>query len=129
MSDFIPLAGILAGIIIPLAVFLLLYHEEKGKRETVLEIAKHLDDAKKVQELLAIFEERKKEPIDYRRGGVITLFVGFGVYLLGLVALGSFIEGAGMLVSTIGLGVLVAGYLYPNTSKEITRAVEEFENK
>ena len=55
MSDFIPLAGILAGIIIPLAVFLWLYHEEKGKRETVLEIAKHLDDAKKVHELLAIF--------------------------------------------------------------------------
>ena len=129
MSDFIPLAGILAGIIIPLAVFLLLYHEEEGKRETVLEIAKHLDDAKKVQELLAIFEERKKEPIDYRRGGVITLFVGFGVYLLGVAALGSFIEGAGMLVSTIGLGVLVAGYLYPNTSEEITRAVEDFENK
>ena len=39
---------------------------------------------------------------------MITLFVGFGVYLLGLVALGSFIEGAGMLVS-LGLGVLVAG--------------------
>ena len=129
MSDFIPLAGILAGIVIPLAVFFWLYHEEKGKRETALEIAKPLDDAKKVQELLAIFEERKKEPIDYRRGGVITLFVGFGVYLLGVAALGSFIEGAGMLVSTIGLGVLVAGYLYPNTSEEITRAVEEFENK
>ena len=39
MSDFIPLAGILTGIIIPLAVFLLLYHEEKGKRETVKESA------------------------------------------------------------------------------------------
>ena len=129
MSDLIPLAGILAGIIIPLAVFLLLYYEEKGKRETVLEIAKHLDDTKKVQELLAIFEERKKEPIDYRRSGVVTLFVGFGIYLLGAVALGSFIEGAGMLVSAIGLGILVAGYLYPNTSEEITRAVEEFENK
>ena len=129
MSDLIPLAGILAGIIIPLVVFLLLYHEEKGKRETVLEIAKHLDDTKKVQELLAIFEERKKEPIDYRRSGLVTLFVGFGIYLLGAVALGSFVEGVGMLVSAIGLGVLVAGYLYPNTSEEITRAVEEFENK
>ena len=129
MSDFIPLAGILAGIIIPLAVFLLIYHEEKGKRETALEIAKHLDDAKKVEELLAIFEKRKKEPIDYRRSGMVTLFVGAGIYLLGAAALGSFIEGAGMLVSAIGLGVLVAGYLYPNTSEEITRAVEEFENK
>lgn len=81
MSGFIPLAGILAGIIIPLVVFLLLYYEERGKRETVLEIAKHLDDAKKVQELLALFEERKKEPIDYRRGGVIKLFAGFGIHL------------------------------------------------
>ena len=129
MSDFIPLAGILAGIIIPLAVFLLIYLEEKGKRETALEIAKHLDAAKKLEELLAIFEKRKKEPIDYRRSGVVTLFVGVGIYLLGAAALGSFIEGAGMLVSAIGLGVLVAGYLYPNTSEEITRAVEEFENK
>ena len=60
---------------------------------------------------------------------MITLFVGFGVYLQGLVALGSLIEGAVMLVSTIGLGVLVAGYLYSNTSEEITRAVEAFENK
>ena len=32
MSDFTPLAGILAGIVIPLAVFFWLYHEEKAKR-------------------------------------------------------------------------------------------------
>ena len=62
-------------------------------------------------------------------GTTNTALISFGVYLLGAAALGSFIEGAGMLVSTIGLGVLVAGYLYPNTSEEITRAVEEFENK
>ena len=60
---------------------------------------------------------------------MVTLFVGFGIYLLGAVALGSFIEGAGILVSVICLGVLVAGYLYPETSEEITRAVEEFESK
>ena len=38
--------------------------------------------------MLAIFDERKKQPIDYRRGGVITDFVGVGIFLLGLVALG-----------------------------------------
>ena len=129
MSDFIPLAGILAGIVIPLAVFFWLYHEEKGKRETALEIAKHLDDAKKVQELLAIFEERKKEPIDYRRGGVITAFVGIGIYILGYVSMGNFFEGIGLLVATIGIGSMLAGYLYPNTSEELTTAVEKFEEK
>ena len=36
----------------------------------------------KVEELLKIFEDRKKEPIDYRRNGVITLFVGIGYICL-----------------------------------------------
>ena len=125
----IPLFGILAGIIIPIAVFIWQYHEEKGKRETVLEISKHLDDPSKLEELLKIFEERKKEPIDYRRGGVITTFVGIGLYLLGFLALGSILEGVGALVGLIGIGTMIAGYLYPNTGKELTDAVEEFEKK
>jgi len=33
------------------------------------------------------------------------------------------------LVSAIGLGTLLAGYLYPNTSEELTNAVEEFEKR
>jgi hypothetical protein len=33
------------------------------------------------------------------------------------------------LVGAIGLGTLLAGYLYPNTSEELTNAVEEFEKK
>ena len=125
----IPLFGILAGIIIPIAVFIWQYHEEKGKRETVLKISKHLDDPSKLEELLKIFEERKKEPIDYRRGGVITTFVGIGLYLLGFLALGRILEGVGVLVGLIGIGTLIAGYLYPNTGKELTDAVEEFEKK
>ena len=125
----IPLFGILAGIIIPIAVFIWQYHEEKGKRETVLEISKHLDDPSKLEELLKIFEERKKEPIDYRRGGVITTFVGIGLYMLGFLALGRVLEGVGALVGLIGIGTIIAGYLYPNTGKELTDAVEEFEKK
>ena len=125
----IPLFGILAGIIIPIAVFIWQYHEEKGKRETILEISKHLDDPAKLEELLKIFEERKKEPIDYRRNGVITIFVGIGLYMLGFLALGRVLEGVGALVGLIGVGTLIAGYLYPNTGKELTDAVEEFEKK
>ena len=125
----IPILGILTGIIIPVSVFIWLYYEGKGKRETALEIAKHMDDPSKVEELLGIFDERKKEPIDYRRGGVITIFVGIGIYLLGVAALGSFFEGVGLLVGAIGVGTMIAGYLYPNTSEELTNAVEKFEEK
>tara|TARA_B100000676_G_C17762769_1_gene672475 strand:+ start:182 stop:580 length:399 start_codon:yes stop_codon:yes gene_type:complete len=124
----IPILGISAGIIIPLAVFIWQYYEEKGKRAAVIEISKNLDDPSKVEKLLAIFDERKKQPIDYRRGGVITAFVGVGIFLLGLVALGPLLKGVGLLVCTIGIGTMIAGYLYPNTSEELTNAVEEFEN-
>lgn len=125
----IPILGMLIGLIIPIAVFVWLYFEGKGKRETVLEISKHLDDPQKLEELLKIFEDRKKAPIDYRRNGVITLFVGIGLYLLGYVAIGFVLEGVGLLVGTIGIGTLIAGYLYPNTGKELTDAVEEYEKK
>ncbi|MDC3123766.1 DUF6249 domain-containing protein [Gammaproteobacteria bacterium] len=129
MSDLVPILGVLTGIIIPLAVFFWLYQDDKDKRQTVLEIAKHLDDPGKVEQLLGIFDERKKEPVDYRRGGVITLFVGVGIYLLGMIVLGRFFEGIGLLVSAIGAGVMIAGYFFPNTSEEITSAVEKFEEK
>ena len=124
----IPILAISAGIIIPIAVFIWLYYEEKGKRAVVIEIAKHLSDPSKVEKLLTIFDERKKQPIDYRRGGVIAMFVGIGIFLLGFVALGALFEGVGLLVCAIGVGTMIAGYLYPNTSEELTNAVEEFES-
>ena len=125
----IPLAGMLIGIIIPLAIFLWLYHENKNKYAAVVEISKNLDNPSKAEELIKIFEDRKKEPIDYRRSGVITLFVGIGIYLLGAIAMGRFFEAAGALVALIGIGQIIAGYLYPNTGKELTDAVEEYEKK
>ena len=67
MENLIPIFGIISGIVIPLAVFIWLYFENKGKRATILEISKQLDDPSKLQELLRIFDERRKEPIDYRR--------------------------------------------------------------
>lgn len=129
LGELVPILGVLTGIIVPVSAFVWLYHDEKNKREAVVEIAKHLEDPLKVEELLTLFDERKKEPIDYRRGGVITLFVGVGIFLLGLVFLGSLFQGIGLLVGAIGVGVSIAGYLYPNTSEELTDAVERFEEK
>ena len=127
MENLIPIFGILSGMVVPIAVFIWLYLEGKGKRETVLEISKNLEDPSKVEELLKIFEERKKEPIDYRRNGVITIFVGAGLWFLGYIALGVILKGVGAMVGLIGAGTMIAGYLYPNTGKELTNAVDDFE--
>lgn len=125
----IPIFGMFTGIIIPIAVFIWQYKDAKGKREAVIEISKNLNDPSKVEELLNIFEERKKEPIDYRRGGVITLFVGIGLFCLGMFFIGNILKGAGIFIGLIGIGVMIAGYLYPNTEKELTDAVDHFEKK
>jgi hypothetical protein len=127
--ELIPIVGMLTGIIIPLSVFLWLYHDAKNKRATVLEISKNIDDKEKLNELLTIFDERKKEPIDYRRNGLITTFVGIGLYFLGVFAIGNILKGVGALVGLIGLGTFMAGYLYPNTGKELTDAVDEYEKR
>ena len=129
MEILIPLAGISVGVIVPLAVFFWQYHETKHKNETILEISKNLDDPTKLERLLSIFDERKKEPVDYLRGGLITIFVGVGIYFLGFAAMGSFFKGVGLLVGFIGIGTMLAGYIYPNTSEEITKAVEDFEER
>jgi hypothetical protein len=125
----IPILGILTGIIVPVSVFIWLYFESKDKNKTILEISKNIDDPSKLEDLIGMFDERKKEPIDYRRTGVVTLFTGVGLFLFGVFFLGSVLKGVGALVAAIGLGQIIAGYLYPNTSEELTNAVEEFEKK
>ena len=90
-GDIVPVIAVSTGIIVPLSVFYWLYHEGKGKREAVIEIAKHLDDPPKWKNCWGSLTS-VKEPIDYRRGGVITLFVGVGIYLLGAVSFGSFFK-------------------------------------
>ena len=129
VETLVPLSGLVVGLAIPLAVFYWLYLEQKDKNKTILELSKNIDDPSKVDNLMQLLEERKKQPIDYRRTGVITLFTGIGLFLFGVFFLGSILKGVGSLVALVGLGQIVAGYLYPNTSEEITNAVNEFEKK
>ena len=129
IGEIIPILGILTGPVIVISVFIWLYKENKNKYAAVIEISKNLDDPSKAEELIKIFEDRKKGPLDYRRSGVITFFVGIGIYLLGVIAMGRFFEAAGVLVAFIGAGQIIAGYLYPNTGKELTNAVEQYEKK
>ena len=125
----IPILGILVAIIIPLSVFIWLYLESKDRNRTILEISKNLEDPSKIEGMIEMLDERKKEPIDFRRTGVITFFTGLGLFLLGVFFLGSLLKGVGALVASIGIGQVIAGYLYPNTSEELTNAVEDFERK
>ena len=54
----------------------------------------------------------------------LGLFLVLGLFLFGVFFLGSILKGVGALVAAIGLGQIIAGYLYPNTSEEITLAVD-----
>tara|TARA_B100000575_G_scaffold41948_1_gene29513 strand:- start:272 stop:667 length:396 start_codon:yes stop_codon:yes gene_type:complete len=125
----VPILGIMTGIIVPIAVFIWLYFESKDKNKTILEISKNIDDPSKLEDLVGLLDERKKEPIDYRRSGVVTLSVGIGLFLFGIFFLGAILKGVGALVGAIGLGQIIAGYLYPNTSEEINKVVESFEKR
>ena len=125
----VPVLGIMTGIIVPVSVFVWLYLESKDKNKTILEISKNINDPSKVEDLIGMLDDRKKEPIDYRRTGVVTLFTGMGLFLFGVFFLGSILKGVGALVAAIGVGTIIAGYLYPNTSEELTNAVENYEKK
>ena len=126
--------GVLTGwvaILMPvLLIWVIFYYSTKNDKEkyaTMVEIAKNLENPSDVEDLLENFKEKKK-PIDYRRTGVITIFVGLGLLLFGLVNI-AVLKGVGLLVICIGFGSLIAGYIYPNNSHEIAEAVEKFEKK
>ena len=129
MFELVPVLGILVAIIIPVSVFIWLYLESKDRNKTILEISRNLDDPSKIQDMIDLLDERKKEPIDYRRTGVITLFTGIGLFLFGVFFLGSILKGVGALVAAVGAGQVLAGYLYPRESEELTSAVDAFEKK
>jgi hypothetical protein len=120
--------AILMPVLIILVIFFFVHKMNKDKYDTIIEISKNIEDPSQIKDLLEDLQEKKK-PIDYRRSGVITLFVGVGLSLLGWTIVISAIQGAGFLVAAIGIGSIVAGYLYPNDSAEITKAVEDFEEK
>ena len=131
MGELVPVLGVLTGIIIPLGVFVWLYLSDKNKNETILEMAKQIDDPGEIKELIRTLNsgDKPQKPIDYRRTGVVTLFVGIGLILFGIFFLGDILIGVGALVVAIGAGQIVAGYLYPRESEEITEAVEDFEKR
>ena len=126
----IPIIAVSLPAIIILIVFAYESRNKTKKYDTIIEVTKNISDPEEIRDLIKGLEDnQKKSPIDLRRSGVITIFVGAGLFMLGWIAIGEILKGVGALVSLIGAGQIIAGYLYPNTGKELTDAVEEYEKK
>jgi hypothetical protein len=120
--------AILMPVLLIFVIFFFRSKMDKDKYNAMIEISKNIQDPSEIKDLLEDLQEKKK-PIDYRRSGVMTLFVGLGLSLFGIFSSIDILRGVGLLVAAIGIGSIVAGYLYPNDSVEITKAVENFEEK
>ena len=125
----IPYVAILMPVLLLGVIFFFDNKSKKEKYAAIIEISKNIQDPSEIIGLLEDLKEEKKQPIDYRRSGVMTLFVGLGLSLFGTFSSIGILKGVGLLVAAIGVGSIVAGYLYPNDSVEITKAVEDFEKK
>ena len=121
-----PIIAVSLPAIIILIVFVYESRNKKMKYNTIIEVSKNISNPDEVRDLLESLQDKKKSPIDLRRSGIITIFIGAGLFMLGWIAIGEILKGVGALVALIGIGQMVAGYIYPNQSEEINKVVEEF---
>ena len=125
----IPILGILLPVLIILIVFVNESKQKKYKYDALIEVSKNVEDSKEISNLLKSFKENKSKK-DLRRTGLVTLFTGIGLAALGKFGLSlDILFGVGLLVMFIGLGQMIAGYVYPNQPDEITDVVESYEKK
>ena len=125
----IPIFAILMPVFIVLIALFYESRNKKNKYDAIIEVSKNIKDGEKIQELVESLKE-KKSSTDLRRTGLITIFTGIGLSLLGYYGLGvDVVFGAGLLVAFIGIGQMIAGYVYPNQPDEITNTVESYEKK
>ena len=129
MALLIPIIGILLPVFIVLIVFVYESKQKKYKYDALIEVSKNVKDSEEISNLLKSFKENKSNK-DLRRTGLVTLFTGIGLAAFGEYGLGlDVLFGVGLLVMFIGIGQMIAGYVYPNQPDEITDVVESFEKK
>ena len=129
MALLIPILGILLPVLIVLIVFVNESKQKKYKYDALIEVSKNVKDSEEISNLLKSFKENKSNK-DLRRTGLVTLFTGIGLAALGEFGLNlDIFFGVGLLVMFIGLGQMIAGYVYPNQPDEITDVVESYEKK
>ena len=129
MALLIPILGILLPVLIILIVFVYESKQKKYKYDALIEVSKNVKDSKEIGDILKSFKENKSNK-DLRRTGLVTLFTGIGLAALGEFGLKlDILFGVGLLVMFIGVGQMIAGYVYPNQPDEITDVVESYEKK
>ena len=130
LGVFIPIIAILLPVFIVLIVFVYAAKSKKYKYDALIEVSKNVKDTEEISDLLRSFKEGKKSNKDLRRTGLVTLFTGIGLAALDKFGLETgVLFGVGLLVMFIGLGQMIAGYVYPNQPDEITDTVESYEKK
>ena len=130
MALLIPILGILLPVLIILIVFVYESKQKKYKYDALIQVSKNVKDSEEISNLLKSFKESKKSNKDLRRTGLVTLFTGIGLAAFGEYGLSlDVLFGVGLLVMFIGIGQMIAGYVYPNQPDEITDVVESYEKK
>ena len=130
LSLLIPIFGILLPVLIIFIVFFYVSKNKKNKYNALIEVSKNMKDSDEVKDLLNSFRQGKKSNTDYRKSGLVTIFTGVGLAAFDYYGLKTdIVFGVGLLVMFIGVGQMIAGYVYPNQADEINNAVESFEKK
>ena len=130
LSLLIPIFGILLTGLIIFVVFFYESKNKKNKYNALIEVSKNMKDSDEVKNLLNSFRQGKKSNTDYRKTGLVTIFTGVGLAAFDYYGLKTdIVFGVGLLVMFIGVGQMIAGYVYPNQADEINNAVESFEKK
>ena len=129
LGVFIPILGVLLPAIIVWIVFVYNTRNNKNKYDAIVAASQNINNPEDIKELLVGLKDRKSS-LDLRRSGVVTIFAGIGLFFFGYFGLQErVVYGSGLLVAFIGIGQMIAGYIYPNQSEEINKAVENFEKK
>lgn len=117
--EFFPFILAILGLMFPLVILPIIFGFESRSEarfhdtlKTLIENGQTLDE----QTLSGIPGYKKKNPRNDVRSGVITAGTGLGIALLGKVALGTFVFGAGVLVLCIGASIAAYG-LFGKQSK------------
>ena len=130
LSLLIPIFGILLPVLIIFVVFFYESKNKKNKYNALIEVSKNMKDSDELKDLLNSFRQGKKSNTDYRKTGLVTIFTGVGLAAFDYYGLKTdIVFGVGLLVMFIGVGQMIAGYVYPNQADEINNAVESFEKK
>ena len=72
-------------------------------------------------------KNKAQKPNKRLRVGLMVMYFGLGINLFGFASVGDLFEGFGLLIMALGIGIITADYVYPNTGEDITKAVEKFE--